>query len=304
MSQFNVEILKTSNPEIVKFCAATFLTESSSHEYHNVDEAKDSELAQQLFYLPFVKTVYISQNFIALEKYPIVEWHDVEEEVAHSISQYLRSGKPVIGKTQEEKKMPVTVYAESTPNPTAMKFVANKKLVPDTQEFKNREEGFTSPLARALFDFPFVKEIFIKNNYISITKYEGFDWQDITMELREFIREFLHSENSVLGGGGDEVSLFPEAEESPLAEMSVKNHSPIEKEIVAILKEYVEPAVASDGGHIVLHSFDPSSKTVKVILQGACSGCPSSTATLKNGIEAILKELLPKKIGNVVAING
>ena len=126
MEDFNIAIQPTKNENIVKFIANAFLTGAESFEFKNIDEAKNSPLVQQLFYLPFVKTVYVSQNFIAIEKYSIVEWVDVQEEVGASIQAYLESGKPVIISSEDSKKIPVTVYAESTPNPSVIKFVANK----------------------------------------------------------------------------------------------------------------------------------------------------------------------------------
>ena len=124
-------IVETSNPSIIKFETNAFLTKHKSYEYNNIDEAKNSKLVQQLFYLPFVKKVFISANFIAIERFSIVEWKDVQEEVLEQIENYLNEGNSIIDIEEEEgttKKMAVTVYAESTPNPSVMKFVANKKL--------------------------------------------------------------------------------------------------------------------------------------------------------------------------------
>src|SRR5690554_2918236 len=140
MSHFNIQVEQTSNPNIIKFVADSFLTRSSSYEFKNIEEAKPSPLAQELFYLPFVKTVYISQNFIAIEKYNIVEWSDVQEAVAASISDYLKSEKPIITQTESTGKTPITIYAESTPNPAVMKFVANKSLANESHEFKNIDD--------------------------------------------------------------------------------------------------------------------------------------------------------------------
>ncbi len=306
MSQFNIEITQTSNPSIVKFVANSFITHSTSFEFKNIDEAKSSPLAQQLFYLPFVKTVYISQNFIAIEKYSIVNWEDVQQEVANSISEYLNSGKEVITEQANTKKIPVSIYAESTPNPTVMKFVANKPLATGTFEFKNIDDAVHSPLAKALFSFPFVKEVFISANYVSIMKYNLAEWQEISMELREFIRKFIEDGKPILN---DEIlNITNTAEATATSKSSTPKsaipHTELEKEIIAILDEYVKPAVASDGGHILYDSFNEETKTVRVILQGACSGCPSSTITLKNGIETMLKEMLNGQVNEVVAING
>lgn len=308
MSEYLIEISETSNNNIIKFTANSLLTNSTSYEFKNVDEAKSSPLAQQLFYLPFVKTVYISQNFIAIEKYNIIEWKDIQEEVAESILEYLNEGKSVISETTipVKKKIPVTIYAEVTPNPTVMKFVADKTLATSIFEFKNIEEATDSPLARALFDFPFVKEVFINSNYISVTKHNSVDWNDISMEIREFIRNFIHDGKPVINDG---ILNATNAGNKAISEIhtlekSEKAHTSLEKEIISILDEYVKPAVAMDGGNILFKSFDEATKTVKVILQGACSGCPSSTMTLKNGIERMLKEMLKGQVNTVEAING
>lgn len=300
MQQFSVDIQPTNNENIVKFIANSFLTQAKSFEFKNIDDAKPSPLAQQLFYLPFVKTVYISQNFIAIEKYSIVEWADVQEEVAESISTYLNSGKPVIIESEAPSKIPVSVYAESTPNPAVLKFVANKPLAEGTFEFKNIDEAYLAPLAKELFTFPFVKEIFISANYVSVMKYNVAEWDEITMELREFIRNYLEMGKPVL----DDAILTEEKRTTETSEENNRTRTDLDKEIISILDEYIKPAVAGDGGHIAFDSFDENTKTVRVILQGACSGCPSSTVTLKNGIETMLREMLNGKVAYVEAING
>lgn len=304
MPQINISIQPTSNENIVKFVANSFLTQAESYEFRNIDEAKCSPLAQQLFYLPFVKTVYISQNFIAIEKYNIVSWVDVQAEVASSITTYISSGKKIIEESLSVKKIPITIYAESTPNPSVMKFVANKPLATGTFEFKNIEEAIQAPLATALFSFPFVKEIFISANYISVMKYNVVEWQEISLEIREFIRSYIESGKPILNDSIllKEKEVNPSKIESNSADLA--DASDIDKEIMAILDEYIKPAVASDGGHIAFDSFDQKTKTVRVILQGACSGCPSSTITLKNGIETMLREMLNGRVNFVEAING
>ena len=195
---FEIKIETTSNPSIVKFEANYFLTQHTSYEFENIDQAKDSPLAQQLFYLPFVKRVFIAQNFVAIDKYDIVEWKDVQEEVAEQIKNYLNNGQPVINEVEASKKVPITIYAESTPNPAVLKFVANKKLVTKGHEFKNIDDTKEAPLAQELFHFPFVKEMYIDENYISISKYDMADWNDITMEIREFLRDYLEQGKEVL----------------------------------------------------------------------------------------------------------
>jgi len=240
MKDIKINIQETSNETIIKFASNSILINGGSYEYSNIDEAKNSPLAQQLFHLPFVKKLFITANFIAIQRYDIVQWSDVEEEVKEQIQAYLEAGYMVVNEDIKTKKETIEVYAEATPNPSVMKFGTNKALTQTDVEYKNIDEASSSsPLAKAL--------------NVEVSK-----------------------EN--------------------LDETSVK--------IVDILDEYIKPAVASDGGNIAFKSYDPETKLVRVILQGACSGCPSSTATLKNGIETMLKEMLPNQINEVVAING
>ncbi|MBZ9630999.1 NifU family protein [Salegentibacter sp. LM13S] len=307
MSNFTINIQATNKPGIIKFETNKFLTRHDNYEFNNIDEAAKSPIAQQLFYLPFVKTVYIAQNFIALEKYDIVEWDDVQEEVAGQIEEFLNKGGVVVKEeANEAKNVPVTVYAESTPNPGVMKFVANKKLVLKTAEFKNIDEAKDAPLAQQLFHFPFVKAVFIDSNYVSIHKYDVAQWEEITIELREFITNYLQDGKEVLKA---EASVPQQTEASnhpanPEVSQEIKDLDDTSKQVIAILDEYIKPAVASDGGNILFDSYNAESKTVKVILQGACSGCPSSTMTLKSGIETMLRDMLRGKVDYVEAVNG
>ena len=295
MNTYKVSTQETSNNSIIKFEINQFITNHQSFEFNNIDEAKSSPLAQQLFHLPFVKKIYISGNFIAIERFEIVEWSDVKSEVAQQIENYLNNGGDVIDNSADIKKVPATVYAESTPNPSVIKFVANKKLVTAMYEFKSIDDAKLSPFALELFHFPFVKSVFLDENYVSITKYDMAEWEDITMELREFIRSYIEDDKEIV------QSNAPEALEQTTEQLdaSYENLDDISKEIINILEEYVKPAVASDGGNIRFDSYDQESKVVKVILQGACSGCPSSTITLKNGIENMLKEMLKDKVSMV-----
>ncbi len=301
MREYVITVAETSNPAILKFEVNQFLTKGSNYEFKNIDEAKNSPLAQQLFYLPFIKTVYISGNFIALERFDIVDWKDVKDEVAQQLVEYLNAGQPVVlEESPTNTKIAVTLYAEVTPNPAVLKFVANRKLVPATFEFKNIEEAGTSELATKLFHFPYVKEVFMDENYISVTKYGVKEWDEISMELREFIREFIADGNEIVSS----ASIQKKKEEADQEAVQGANLDDTSKQIISILDEYVKPAVASDGGNILFQSYEAESKTVSVILQGACSGCPSSTFTLKNGIENMLKNMLGDKVREVVALNG
>ncbi|WP_047548141.1 NifU family protein [Psychroserpens sp. Hel_I_66] len=300
MNSHTISIKETTNPSIIKFEADQFITQHESFEFDNIDEAKSSPLAQQLFYLPFVKKVYISNNFIAVERFNIVEWSDVQNEVAEQIENYLNSGEKVVISSEGKKKIPVTVYAESTPNPSVLKFVANKKLSTGSHEFITIDDTKHAPLAKELFHFPFVKSVFIDENFVSVTKFDIAEWNDITLELREFIRTYVEAGKIIIDPSAPETK----AKQNKQLDASYEAKDDISKEIINILEEYVKPAVASDGGNIEFQSYDAKTKNVKVILQGACSGCPSSTFTLKSGIENMLREMMKDKVETVEAING
>tara|TARA_B100001093_G_C26844591_1_gene1022148 strand:- start:1093 stop:1992 length:900 start_codon:yes stop_codon:yes gene_type:complete len=299
MSSYKISAQETSNPKILKFEANKFITQYDSFEYSNIDDAKDSPLAQQLFYLPFVKKVYISGNFVAIERYDIVEWEDVRVEVATKIESYLNKGG-VITAEKPKTKEAVTIYTESTPNPSVLKFVANKNLVHTNFEFNSIEEAKLSPFATALFQLPFIKSVFLDRNYVSITKFDITEWNEITLELRTFIKNYIENKKEIVTKNASE-SL---GKTSTQLNQTYEKLDDTSKEIIDILEQYIRPAVASDGGNIVFKSYDPETKLVKVILQGACSGCPSSTFTLKNGIETMLKEMMGPKIEAVEAVNG
>ena len=298
MKEFHITVVPTNNTKIIKFETNHFLVKGN-YEYKNIDKAKESPLAQQLFYLPFVKTVYIASNFVALERFDIVEWDDVKDEVAQQLVEYLNAGEPIVNETDIKKKQPITVYAEVTPNPAVMKFVSNKKIVPNTYEFKNIDEAKDSPLAIELFHLPFVKEVFMDENYVSVTKYEVADWEEINMQLREFIRDYLADGKDIVT-----AEAIQKSKETVEQKTTGTDYDDTSLQIIDILEEYVKPAVAGDGGNILFQSYEEESGTVSVILQGACSGCPSSTFTLKNGIETMLKNMMGEKIKEVVALNG
>lgn len=303
MKEYSITVVKTNNPHILKFETNHLLVQRKNYEFKNIDEAKNSPLAQQLFYLPFIKTVYISGDFIGLERYDIVQWEDVKDEVAQQLVEYLNAGEPIVIEEDMDKPIPVTLYAEVTPNPATMKFVASKKIVGSAFEFKNIDEARDSKLATELFQFPFVKQVFIDENYVSVSKYEVAEWDDITIELREVIRNFITDGKQIVADNAKAIGAEAQVSETVTAESTVELDE-TSQEIVDILEEYVKPAVASDGGNIMFQSYDTESKTVNVILQGACSGCPSSTFTLKNGIETMLKNMMGDKVNEVVALNG
>jgi Fe-S cluster biogenesis protein NfuA len=291
----------TQNPAIVKFELDEIIVRTENFEFKNIDETQNSPLAKQLFFLPFVKKVYISGNFIAIEKFSIVEWEDVQEDVANQINEFISNGGVIIQIDENKsKKQPVTVYAETTPNPAVLKFVCNKLLTKTALECKNIDETIASPLAKELFKFPFVKEIFIDENYISVTKFAITEWDEITLEIRTFIKEYIENGNVVI----DETAIVKTEIHQKQQEAYFDTLDVTSQQIINIIEEYVKPAVQSDGGNIMFESFDPIEKRVKVVLQGACSGCPSSTFTLKNGIENMLKDMLKDEAIKVEAING
>lgn len=296
-----ITIKETQNPTIIKFEFPDFITQNENFEFKNIDEAKNSPLAQQLFYLPFVKTVYISGNFIAIERFSIVEWSDVQDAVAEQIESFVNNGGVIVLQTENPtRKQAITVYGETTPNPASLKFVVNKALTKTAVEFKNIDEAKASPLAQELFKFHFVKEIFITENYISVTKYESTSWDEITLELRTFIKQFVENGGTVL----DETMIVNDEKQEKQQIKNFDNLDTTSQQIINILEEYVKPAVAADGGNILFDSYDETEKRVKVVLQGSCNGCPSSTFTLKNGIENMLKDMLNDKDIVVEAING
>jgi len=294
MSKIKIEY--TSNPAIIKFIANKMLTESS-YEYNSIDDAKNSALVQQLFHLPFVKKVFITANFIALEKFDILEWKEVEKELKEILDIYLEQNDSLFSEDKAEQL--VEVYAESTPNPNVQKFVTNKLLSNQHIELSDRADSHDVPLAYELFGFPFVKEVFISDNYVSIQKANDLEWFEVNNTLRDFLKEYLQSDRRIVAE--DYKPKVKEAQQNDVKFTATDDD--ISKEIIAVLEEYIKPAVAGDGGNIQFLSYVPETKEVNVLLQGACNGCPSSTITLKNGIEATLKQLLPGKIGAVNAVN-
>ncbi len=193
-------------------------------------------------------------------------------------------------------KRPITIYAESTPNPASMKFVANQLFVQEgaTAQYLSKAETKGSPLAAKLFEFPFVKAVFMAANFVTVTKIDNIQWEDVILELRDFIRVFLSEGNTAIT-------------ELPKTEVAVDNtftskkevftshtapSSEVEVKIVEILEQYIRPAVEGDGGSITFKNFNDGIVTVQ--LRGACSGCPSSTITLKAGIEGLLKRMIPE----------
>ena len=196
-----------------------------------------------------------------------------------------------------------SIYAESTPNPEVMKFVSNRMLADKSLEFLNPSEAKKIPMIQKIFSLPFVESIFLSSNFISIKKTSNLEWGEIVLELRNFITKILNEDD--IQNYTENIELIKENKVSDTKEIDSEKknitYSEIEQDIIGLLNEYIRPAVEGDGGAIEFDSF--SDGIVKVILKGACSGCPSSTATLKHGIESLLKQKLGEEIKEVVAIN-
>ncbi|MFN3876118.1 MAG: NifU family protein [Flavobacteriales bacterium] len=192
---------------------------------------------------------------------------------------------------QETRRPPVTVYAEQTPNPATMRYVASRMLVPEGRilEFRHPDEpAGVSPLAETVFNLPFVTGVLISGNFISVTKNGSVDWDLVQLELREYIQEFLNSDGRVVHADAPAQAL---AEANDRAVSHARAQSPDEERIIRALEEYIRPAVEQDGGHIAFRSFTDG--VVTVSLRGSCSGCPSSMVTLKQGIENLLRMEVP-----------
>ncbi|MEL6142113.1 MAG: NifU family protein [Bacteroidota bacterium] len=194
--------------------------------------------------------------------------------------------------SQPVAKRPVLLYTEHTPNPETLKYVTNKMMYSGTAEFKTPEfAGQWSPLAAALYEFPYVKNVYIANNYVTITKEFNYSWDDIKLKLKEFIKSYLEEEKTIVNDGFAEEMAKIEAERGQDYDYS-EDDAEVVKQIKELIDTYVKPAVEMDGGNIEFKSYKEG--IVTVIMQGACSGCPSSTVTLKAGIEGMLKRMMPQ----------
>lgn len=290
-----VYIEQTPQRNIMKFVCDKILT-SGSYEYAPEDSILNSPMAKQLLQFPFVRRVFITANFVAIQKIEDLSWEDIAQDLKELINEHLENDSIIIEKA---KKVPYTLYAEMTPNPLVMKFVANQEITPQIVEVKSREEANQVPVAVALFEqFDFIKEVFLQENFLSVTADHKVEWQVKALEIREFLLNYLQSGKPLL------LQDYTPPQNPWQEQIQQKVYTSTEKQIQQILEQYIQPAVANDGGNIALIEFDEHTKTAKMLLQGACSGCPSSSLTLKNGIEAMLKEMLPNVVEKVEAING
>lgn len=188
-------------------------------------------------------------------------------------------------------KSPLMLYTEQTPNPESLKFVTNRMLYRGTADF--REEGLArewSPLASELFDLPYVKGVYICNNFVTITKEFNYPWEEISLKIKDFLKKFIEADKVILNEGFAEAIAKIEAERDEAAYTGEEGE--LVQTIRNLIDTYVKPAVEMDGGNIEFKAFREG--TVYVVLQGSCSGCPSSTVTLKAGIEGMLKRMVPQ----------
>ncbi|MDO5510610.1 MAG: NifU family protein [Weeksellaceae bacterium] len=289
-----VYIEPTAQKHIMKFVCDEMITQGGVEWTPDADLSM-SPLAQKLFQFPFVERVFITANFVAIQKSEIVSWEDIAQDLKVLINEFLQRDEILI---EERAKEPYTLYAEMTPNPKVMRFVSNQPLVDTIVEVRRDEDLSHTPIAKALFDeFEYLLEVFVSENYISLTRNDSVEWQYVALEMRQFILDYLQADKELVSSGYVPSVRYNVSEDKV-------QHNAIEKKIQAVIDEYVQPAVANDGGHIHLVSFDEETRTARMLLQGACSGCPSSTITLKNGIHSILQELLPGMVENVEAVNG
>ena len=284
----------TENPKVMKFVADYSLIPGSLELDRNSD-ITEVPLAQELFKFPFVERIFITANFVAIAKTEGTDWENLVEPLKNLIEDELLAHPHIY---LPKKKEMYLIYAEMTPNPMVMKFVSNKLLIDGFVEVKSRDSAADVPLAKAIFDeFDFAKEVFISDNFVAVTKNVSVEWHEVMVTVRAFIAEYLQN-------GGEISNTVAQKHESPVEGFMDREYTETEQKIADILNEYVAPAVEGDGGKISLMEYDAENKTAKMLLQGACSGCPSSTATLKGGIESILKQFLPDLVERVEAVNG
>jgi len=194
----------------------------------------------------------------------------------------IKTGNPVI-----------SIYTEMTPNPETMKFVANKLLYPGKSiDFPDAGTSGPSPLASELFGFPFIKAVFIASNFVTLTKTPETEWNDVIPSVREFLKQYLEEGKSIVNE--EEVAAI----KTTSSNEADADDSDVVKRIKELLDNYVRPAVEMDGGAIQFKSYDDG--IVYLMLQGSCSGCPSSIVTLKAGIEGMMKRMIPE-VKEVVA---
>ena len=288
------DIQTTISKFIIKLVHKNVLTHGS-HQFDNLEKADASPLAKHLLSFFYIKKVYISANFIALECSRDMNWKDHQEAIKQETISFLEKGGQLFSEKSKLENF-LEWYTEATPNPAVLKFVASKILFQQDYEFTSPQNAEHSDLATKIFSFEYVDSVFFSQNFVSVTKKSSHEWIEIKDELKQFIRKFVASGKLLVAD-----NIFVKSKNQ--SKKTKQQLKPDEQQIVSILEEHIKPLVASDGGSITFQAYNPSSQIVSLLLQGACSGCPSSNVTLKDGIEKILKQLMPGKVKEVVANN-
>lgn len=290
-----VYIQTTENPQIIKFVAQETLIPGALEAERN-SLVPNIPIIQKLFGFSFIEKIFITANFVAVSKSDETLWENKANEIKELISKELTKN-PKIYPEKKEKTFPL--FADMTPNPNVMKFVSTENLIEGFLEVEEQDilKVIKIPLAKTIFKkFKFVKKVFISDNFISVTKDNTVEWHDIMISVKDEISEFLHS--------GQKISnIPPSSHDKPVESLIKRNYNKDEQKISEVIEEFVAPKIGRDGGKISLVEYDEVHKTAKMLLQGSCSGCPSSIITLKNGIENILKHHLPGMVEKVEAIN-
>lgn len=291
----NVHIEPTENANVTKFVVDYTLIPGGL-ELHRDSDISEIPLAQELFKYPFISSIFITANFIAVEKADSVDWESVAESLREVIQDELLANPRIYRQTKRKELFPI--YAEMTPNPNVMKFVSPKLILDGFIEVKVENRTPDVPLAEAIYnEFDFVTQVFVSDNFVAVTRNTSVEWHEVMNAVRSVIAEYLQD-------GGKVTHIEPQKHESPVEKIIERDYTEKEQKIADVLAQYVAPAVENDGGKISLIDYDEENKVAKMLLQGACSGCPSSRITLKNGIENILKQFLPDLVEVVEAVNG
>ncbi len=290
---------QTPDPESLKFVTNKMLHQGEG-EFNEKSLADEwSPLASALFDLPYVKAVFICNNFVKIRKENSFDWEEVRLQTKEFIKSWIQEDKTIIKDGFAEASDVITT--NPTPNPQSLKFITKRKLFSGTADFRERTLADEwSPLAQALFDLPFVKGVYISGSFVSITKEMNYAWEDISGKIKEVIKSWLVEDKTVISEGFAEAMIKLEEEKGIGYQYSPEEAEVVQK-IKSLLDEYVKPQVQMDGGNIEFNSFKDG--VVSVLMQGACSGCPSSTMTLKSGIEGMLKRMVPE-VKEVVAEMG
>lgn len=188
-------------------------------------------------------------------------------------------------------KSPVMLYTEQTPNPEALKYVTNRMLYRGIADFREKDLAQEwSPLANGLMELPYVKSVYLNNNYVTVTKEMNYDWAEIMLRIKEFIKNYMENDGVIVREGYADFLKTQEAQQN--AVQFSGEHGEIARKVKELIDTYVKPAVEMDGGNIEFKAYDAGK--VYVTMQGSCSGCPSSSVTLKSGIEGMLKRMVPE----------